>query len=208
MSNFAKPPSSSSGFSGERAEKSPRPQNFTEIAISSSRRAIKCACKKPNIISTNLNGGLGKSFGNLFRQDFNTFEVGITINFPLENNRAKAELRKNLVESEKLELEKRLTSQNITTEVRNAVQSLQTLKLRLQSVKNSREATEKEFESEERKYNKGYASGSLFIFLEKQKNLTSAKAAEVQVRLEINKVIAEFERVTGNLTGNIQILFK
>lgn len=151
---------------------------------------------------------MGKSFGNLFRQDFNTFEVGITINFPLENNRAKAELGKNLVESEKLELEKRLTSQNITTEVRNAVQSLQTLKLRLQSVKNSREATEKEFESEERKYNTGYASGSLFIFLEKQKNLTSAKVAEIQVRLEINKAIAEFDRVTGNPTGNIQILFK
>jgi outer membrane protein len=162
----------------------------------------------PNSVPNNLNGGLGKSFGNLFKQDFNTFQVGITINFPLENSRAKAELGRNLVESEKLDLEKRQTSQNITAEVRNAIQSLQTLKLRLKSTQVSREAAEKEFESEERKYNTGYATGSLFMLLEKQKNLTAAKAAEVQVRLELNKAIAEFERATGNPTGNFDILFK
>jgi outer membrane protein len=162
----------------------------------------------PSSVPNNLNGGLGKSFGNLFKQDFNTFQVGITINFPLENSRAKAELGRNLVEAEKLELEKRQTSQNITAEVRNAVQSLQTLKLRMQSTQISRESAEKEFESEERKYNTGYASGSLFILLEKQKNLTSAKAAEIQVRLELNKAIAEFERATGNPRGEFQILFK
>ncbi len=162
----------------------------------------------PSSVPNNLNGGFSKSFGNLFKQDFNTFQVGITINFPLENRRAKADLGKNLVEAEKLELEKRQTSQNITAEVRNAVQALQTLKLRMQSVQISRESAEKEFESEERKYNAGYSTGSLFILLEKQKNLTSAKAAEVQVRLELNKAIAEFERATGNPTGNFEILFK
>jgi outer membrane protein len=162
----------------------------------------------PSSSPNNLNGGYGKSLGNLFKQDFNAFQVGITINFPLENRRAKAELGKNLVEAEKLELEKRQTSQNITAEVRNAVQSLQTLKLRMQSVQISREAAEKEFESEERKYNTGYATGSLFILLEKQKNLTAAKAAEVQVRLELNKAIAEFERATGNPRGDFQLLFK
>jgi outer membrane protein len=162
----------------------------------------------PAFVPSNLNGGLGKSFGNLFKQDFNTFQVGITINFPLENSRAKAESGKNLVEAEKLELEKRQTLQSIVAEVRNAIQSLQTLKLRRQSVQISRETAEKEFESEERKYNTGYSTGSLFLLLEKQKNLTSAKAAEVQVRLELNKAIAEFERATGNPAGNFQILFK
>ncbi len=162
----------------------------------------------PAFVPSNLNGGLGKSFGNLFKQDFNTFQVGITINFPLENSRAKAESGKNLVEAEKLELEKRQTLQSIVAEVRNAIQSLQTLKLRRQSVQISRETAEKEFESEERKYNTGYSTGSIFLLLEKQKNLTSAKAAEVQVRLELNKAIAEFERATGNPTGNFEILFK
>jgi outer membrane protein len=162
----------------------------------------------PASVPNNLNGGLSKSFGNLFKQDFNAFQVGITINFPLENSRAKAELGKSFVEAEKLELEKRQTSQNIAAEVRNAVQSLQTLKLRLQSARISRETAEKEFESEERKYNSGYATGSLFVLLEKQKNLTSAKAAEVQVRLDLNKAVAEFERATGNVSGNFRILFK
>lgn len=162
----------------------------------------------PSGVPTNLNGGLNKSLANLFKQDFNTFQVGITINIPLENRTAKAELGKNLVEAEKLELEKRKISQNITAEVRNAVQTLQMLKLRLQSAQTSREAAEKEYESESRKYNSGYATSSLFILLEKQKNLTSAKATEVQIRLELNKAIADFERVTGNPSGNLQILIR
>jgi outer membrane protein len=162
----------------------------------------------PLSVPANLNGGLGKSLSNLFRQDFNTFQVGVTINIPLENRTAKAELGKSLVEAEKLDLEKRKLSQSIAAEVRNAVQTLQTLKLRLQSAQISRETAEKEYESEERKYNSGYATSSLFILLEKQKNLTTAKADEVQVRLELNKAIADFERVTGNAPKEFKILLQ
>jgi outer membrane protein TolC len=162
----------------------------------------------PSSVPANLNGGLGKSLSNLFRQDFNTFQVGVTINIPLENRTAKAELGKSLVEAEKLDLEKRKLSQSIAAEVRNAVQTLQTLKLRLQSAQISRETAEKEYESEERKYNSGYATSSLFILLEKQKNLTTAKADEVQVRLELNKAIADFERVTGNAPKEFKILLQ
>lgn len=162
----------------------------------------------PTGVPANLNGGFNKSISNLFRQDFNVFQVGITINIPLENRTAKAELGKNLVESEKLDLEKRKISQNIAAEVRNSLQTLQTLKLRLQSAQISRKAAETEYESESRKYNSGYSTSSLFVLLEKQKSLTSAKANEVQVRLELNKAIAEFERVTGNTSGDLQIIFK
>lgn len=162
----------------------------------------------PAGIPANLNGSFGKSLSNLFRQDFNAFQVGITINIPLENRTAKAELGKNLVEAEKLDLERRRISQNVAAEVRNAVQTLQTLKLRLQSAQVSRETAEKEYESEERKYNSGYATSSLFILLEKQKNLTTAKADEVQVRLELNKAIADFERVTGNAPKEFKILLQ
>ncbi len=159
----------------------------------------------PSSIPTNLNGGFNKSLANLFRQDFNGFQFGITINLPLENRTAKAELGKNKVESEKLDIEKRQISQNITAEVRNAAQTLQMLKLRLKSAVTSRTTAEKEFESENRKYNSGYGNASLFILLEKQKNLTTAKAAEVQVRLELNKAIAEYERSTGNTPKDLKI---
>ena len=160
----------------------------------------------PASVPAKLNGGLRSSLANLFNQRFNTFQFGITFDFPIENRTAKAELGKNLVEAEKLDIEKRQLSQNITVEVRNAVQTLQMLKLRLQSAQTSRETAEAEYESEERKYNLGYATSSLFVLLEKQKNLTSARASEIQVRLELNKAIAEFERSTGNAPKDLKIL--
>ncbi len=166
------------------------------------------AAQSPSNIPNNLNGGFGKSLGNLFRQNFNNFQFGVTFNFPIENRTAKAELGKNLVEAEKLDIEKRRVSQQITAEVRNAVQTLQTLKMRLQSARTSRDTAEQEFESEQRKYDSGYGDSSLFILLEKQKNLTAAKASEVQIRLELNKAIADFDRAVGNLPKDISTLFK
>lgn len=162
----------------------------------------------PAGIPANLNGSFGKSLTNLFRQDFNAFQFGVTINLPLENRTAKAELGKNLVEAEKLDIEKRRISQNIAAEVRNAVRSLQTLELRLQAAQTSRNTAEQEYESERRKYNSGYENSSLFVLLEKQKNLTTAKASEVQIRLEINKAIAEFERAVGDAPKDLKIITK
>ncbi|MCY7344672.1 MAG: TolC family protein [Pyrinomonadaceae bacterium] len=160
----------------------------------------------PAGVPANLNGGFNKLLANLFRQNFNAFQFRITFNFPLENRTAKAELGKNLVEAEKLDVEKRRISQNTAAEVRNAVQRLHTLKMRLQSAQKSRETAETEYESERRKYNSGYAGSSLFLLLEKQKNLTSDKAAEIQIRLELNKAIAEYQRATGNLSKEISNL--
>lgn len=159
-------------------------------------------------IPTSLNGGFGKSLGNLFRQDFNSLQFGVTFNFPIKNRHAKAELGKNLVEAEKLDIEKRRVSQQVTVEVRNAVQTLQTLKMRLQSARTSRETAEQEYESEKRKYDSGYGDSSLFVLLEKQKNLTAAKASEVQMRLELNKAIADYDRAIGNLPKDISTLFR
>lgn len=132
----------------------------------------------------------------------------MTFSFPIENRRARAKLGKNSVEAEKLDIERRRISQSIRAEVRNAMQTLQTLKLRLQSVQTSRETAEREFESEDRKYNSGYATGSLFVLLDKQKNLTAAKAAETQIRLELNKAIAEFEHSIGNASKDLEILIR
>jgi HAE1 family hydrophobic/amphiphilic exporter-1 len=162
----------------------------------------------PSNIPNNLNGGFGNSLANLFRQNFGTFQFGVTFNFPIKNRTAKAELGKNLVEAEKLDIEKRRVLQQITAEVRNAVQTLQTLKMRLQSVRTSRASAEQEYESEKRKYDSGYVDSSLFVMLEKQKNLTAAKASEVQIRLELNKAIADFNRAVGNLPKDISNFFR
>ena len=158
--------------------------------------------------SNNLNGGFGKSLGNLFRQDFNSFQFGVTFDFPIKNRAAKAELGKNLVEAEKLDIEKRRVSQQIAAEIRNAAQTLQTLKMRLQSARTSREAAEREFESEKRKYDSGHGDSSLFVLLEKQKSVTAAKASEVQIRLELNKAIADYDRAAGNLPKDISTLLR
>jgi len=61
----------------------------------------------PSTVPANLNGGFRNSLVNLFNQKFNNLQVGITFDFPIENRTAKAELGKNLVEADKLDIEKR-----------------------------------------------------------------------------------------------------
>jgi hypothetical protein len=88
----------------------------------------RCPPRPASNGSNNLNGGIGKSLGNLFRQDFNSFQFGVTFDFPIKNRAAKAELGKNLVEAEKLDIEKRRVSQQIAAEVRNAAADFANIK--------------------------------------------------------------------------------
>jgi outer membrane protein TolC len=80
--------------------------------------------------------------------------------------------------------------------------------MRLQSARTSREAAEREFESEKRKYDSGHGDSSLFVLLEKQKIVTAAKAAEVQIRLDLNKAIADYDRAAGKLPKDVSSLLR
>jgi HAE1 family hydrophobic/amphiphilic exporter-1 len=86
--------------------------------------------------------------------------------------------------------------QLIQVDVRNALQTVRTAESRLRAAASARSASEQQYASEKRKFDAGQST--LFLVLERQTSLTTARGNELRSQTELNKAIAELQRATGN----------
>jgi outer membrane protein len=152
-------------------------------------------------IPPNLIGGYGQSLQNLGSNQYNNFRVGISISLPLRNRTAEGQLGHSLVEGKRIATQRQQLEQLIQVEVRNALQALSTAEARLRSAAVARENAEQQYQSEQRKLDAGQST--VFLVLERQTALSVARGNELRAQTDLNKAIAELQRVTGNsLTAN------
>ena len=150
----------------------------------------------PQTLPDNLTGGYFSSLGNLAAFRYPTFRVGISINLPFKSETAQAQLGRSLVEGERIKTQREQLEQNIQVDVRNALQFVRTAEARLRSAAISRENSQKQYESEQRKLDAGQSD--VYKVLERQTALTTARSNELRAQTELNKAIAELQRATGN----------
>lgn len=138
----------------------------------------------------------GSSLTDLVANRYPTFRVGVTFNLPLQNQTAKANLGKSLVQSEQIQTQRKQLEQAIQVDVRNALQAIRTAEARLRSAAISRENSQKQYESEQRKLDAGQSD--IYKVLERQTALMNARSNELRAQTELNKAIADLQRATGN----------
>src|SRR2546421_2608958 len=156
-------------------------------------------------IPSNLIGGYGQSISNLASNQFNNFRVGVSISLPLRNRTAEGQLGHALVEGRRIATQREQLEQLIQVEVRNALQSLTTAEARLRSAAVARADAEQQYESEKRKLDAGQST--VFLVLERQTALATARGNELRAQTDLNKAIAELQRATGNsLAANNVVL--
>jgi HAE1 family hydrophobic/amphiphilic exporter-1 len=155
----------------------------------------------PQTISSELIGGYPQSIGNLLGNRYNNFRVGVQINLPLRNRTAKADLGRSLVEGQRIATQREQLEQLIQVDVRNALQIVRSAEARLRAAAVAREASEQQYQSEQRKLDAGQST--VFLVLERQTALTAARGNELRAQTDLNKAMAELQRATGNsLTVN------
>ncbi len=150
----------------------------------------------PTTFAPELIGSYGQSLENLLTSRYNNFKVGVQINLPLRNRTAEAQLGRSLVEGEKIATQRVQTEQTIQVEVRNALQSVRSAETRLRAAISTREMNEQQFDSERRKLDAGQST--VFLVLERQTALTTAKGMELKAQTDLNKSIADLQKATGN----------
>ncbi len=150
----------------------------------------------PQTVSSNLTGSNFSSFTDIFANRYPTFRAGVQFNLPLHNEIAKAGLGKALVQGEQLQTQREQIAQNIQVDVRNALQSVRTAEARLRTAAILRENSRKQYESEQRKLDAGQSN--IYMVLDRQTALTTAKSAELRAQTELNKAIADLQKATGN----------
>jgi len=150
----------------------------------------------PQVFSPELLGGYARSLENLAANRYNNFKVGVQVNLPLRNRTAEAQLGRSLVEGERIATQREQLEQSIQVEVRNALQAMRSSEARLRAAVATREANEQQYSSEQRKLDAGQST--VFLVLERQTALTTARGMELKAQTDLNKSIADLQRATGN----------
>ncbi len=152
-----------------------------------------------------LRGGYGQSLNNLFSNDFRTFRFGVALSFPLKNRTAEGQLGRAVAEGRKIGAQRKTLEQAIEVEVRNAVQAVETARLRVETARASREAAAKQSESEQRRFQAGLST--TYFVLERQNNLSSAQGRELKAMTDYSKAVTELQRVMGTTltSANVQV---
>jgi outer membrane protein TolC len=147
-------------------------------------------------VSPNLIGGLPQSLANLIQSDYPTYRVGVRVELPLRNRTAQANLGRALAQGSSIRNLRAQQEQLIEADVRNSTQALRSAEARLASAAATRASSEQQYESEQRQFRAG--TTTVFLVLQRQTELLSARGRELQAQTDLNKAIAEFERATGN----------
>jgi HAE1 family hydrophobic/amphiphilic exporter-1 len=152
-------------------------------------------------ILPDLFGGYFQSLSNLGSNQFNNFRVGVSVSLPLHNRTAEGQLGHALVAGKQIATQRQQLEQLIQVEVRNALQTVSTAEARLRSAAVARSTAEQQYESEKRKLDAGQST--VFLVLERQTALATARGNELRAQTDLNKAIADLQRATGNsLTAN------
>lgn len=147
-------------------------------------------------LPSDLIGGLGQSLTDLAANKFNNFRVGVQINLPFRNRTARAQLGRTLVERDRIKTQRAQLEELIQVDVRNTLQVTRTAESRLRAAASARDAAEQQYASEQRKFDAGQST--IFLVLERQTALTTARGNELRAQTELNKAIADLQRATGN----------
>lgn len=153
-----------------------------------------------------LIGGNWKSLGNMFKNDFRTWRVGVNISLPLRNRTAEANLGRSLAEARQIDIQRQRTEQLIQVEVRNALQAVETAKRRVEAAKNSRMNAELQYQSEQRKFDAGQSTN--FFVLDRQNALSAARGRELRALTDYTKAVAELQRTLSTTLSSNNVSVK
>ena len=142
-----------------------------------------------------LRGGFSRSLRNFFRTDAPNFTIGVTISFPLRNTTAKADLATARLQTERIDAQTRSQEQAVVTEVRNAVQAVETSRQRVLTARRARENAEIQLEGERKLFEVGRST--TFLLFQRENALTNARNAEIRAETDYNKALADLQRVTS-----------
>ncbi|MFY9609837.1 MAG: TolC family protein [Blastocatellia bacterium] len=152
-----------------------------------------------------LLGGYGQSLSNVFSNDFRTFRFGVSFSFPTRNRTAEGQLGRSLAEGRKIGTQRTILEQSIEAEVRNALQSVEMGRERFETARASREAAEKQYQSEQRRFDSGLST--TYFVLERQNTLSESRGRELRALTEYNKAMSELQRVMGTTltAANVEV---
>jgi outer membrane protein len=150
-----------------------------------------------NGLSGSPGGGFGDSLNQTFGFGFPSYGVSLTLNLPIRNRAAQADLGMAFVSRRHDLYSERQLREQITLEVSNAVHLLEQAKLSIAASQEALDLSRKNLIAEQRKHELG--SGDVFFVLEAQTEVAEAESSVLQAQVAYQLAVAAVEHATGKL---------
>lgn len=148
-------------------------------------------------------GGLGTSFNQLFRFSYPGYGATLTLNLPIRNRAAQADLGSALVARHRDLNSERQVREQITLDVNNSVHQLEVAKLTLEAGRTALDLAEKTLSADQRKYELG--SETIFFLLDSQTRVATARANLLQAQIDYQNAVSAVDYATGSLLDAYQV---
>jgi HAE1 family hydrophobic/amphiphilic exporter-1 len=140
-------------------------------------------------------GRLGQSYTNLTDFRFPTYNVSLTLSFPIGNRTAKANYAIAEEQAKQIAVQELSLLQRVRAESVNAIQTLRETQYRLAAAGAARVAASRVLLAEQRRFSAG--TSTTFLVLQRQLDLANTEGRELQAQTDLNKAVAQLDAVAG-----------
>jgi outer membrane protein TolC len=141
--------------------------------------------------------GWTTSLDQIFQFRYPTYSMGLTLNLPLRNRRAAADVANSSIQKKRDLYQLRSQEQRIRQEVLNAVAGVELAKAALEQATVARDFAQKRVDAEQKKYDLGVQVA--FFVLEAQTDLAAANADVVAQSVAYRRSMLDLLQSTGEL---------
>jgi outer membrane protein TolC len=141
----------------------------------------------------------GSAIGDVFRSQYPAWTFGLQIGYPLGTSIARANLERAKLQYQQSQTQLKNLQMQIVAQVRNAARQVTTNQKRVESARASRQLAEEKLAAEEKKFAAGIRE-TFFVF-QAQRDLATARSAEVKAIADYNKSLVDFEAVQEVAVG-------
>ncbi len=157
------------------------------------------------INSYTLAPGMSDMFRQMFRYAYPEYAVGFSLTLTMKNRAAQADDVRARLELHQAEIAFEQTKANVGIQVRTALTALTQSQSQVEAAQRAVAASQEAADAEQVKWDLGYST--LDTVYQKELDLTSARAAEVQSRVDYEKAVIAQELAVGYLLESHGIAF-
>lgn len=154
----------------------------------------------PTQVATTFQGGIGRAYQLLFSGGFINWAAGVNLRIPLKNRALDSSLAQLKIEQRQNLMKRKVDEQKIIVDIRNAVQSLETNRKRVDSAKMARELSEEQLDGETKRFQAGLSEN--FRVLQRQRDLSTAQGVELRSLIDYKKSVIDLHEAMYTLLEN------
>ncbi|HEV8132282.1 MAG TPA: TolC family protein, partial [Acidobacteriota bacterium] len=175
-------------------------QAFTSKTVTDPVTGIPQVVRVPDTNSPFF-GTLGPLYSQVFGNDFRSYTAGVQVEIPLRNRQNEMQLAQLYLQQKQNVSRMKNVEQQIVVEVRNAAESIETNRKRVEAARLARELSQEQLNGETKRFQAGLTTN--FVVLQYQRDLAQAQLLEMRALIDYRKAITALEKATYSiLSGN------